>query len=274
VARREDIVNTIWDELDHLSDDGLMLYIWSWTNTKCGMAGIYKVARRKLVEGRFSEERLDAALAELEEEGLLRYVNGVLWNCARVKRLSAISQNIAKSIAKDLGEIDPANPIVAEFVSRYGGHPELKGLQTLCQGSQDPPENVGVEPNLKGSRKGLETLPGRGRGTGSGSSVVNEEFNDWLEHYVATTGYTGTTGSKSARESFAARRREGLTLEELKLATVGCHSDPFNREHHHDVPDTILRVSKVTRYVKMAIAAKQPSEFAKYDKQIGKVAAA
>jgi hypothetical protein len=88
----------------------------------------------------------------------------------------------------------------------------------------------------------------------------SSEFDEWLEHYVATTSYTGTTGTKSAKEAFAARRKEGISLEDLKLATVGCHSDDFCREHHHDVPDTILRVSKVTRYIKMAKATRAPKK--------------
>lgn len=171
-------MNTIWDELDHLSDDGLMLYVWSWTNTKCGMAGVYKVARRKLVEGRFDDERLTAALVELEAEGLLKYVQGVLWNCARVKRLSGISDQIAKSIAKDLAEVDGTNPIAAEFVDRYGKHPKLKGRLTLNRPSGDPQEKVDVEPDSRPSGEGHPTLPGRGRGRGSGKGSGKENNVD------------------------------------------------------------------------------------------------
>jgi hypothetical protein len=252
MARHEDIVNTIWDDLDHLSDDAFMLYVWSFTNLKCGMAGIYPVTRRKLIEGRFDDARLTAALDELEQDGKLFYVDGVLWNKARVQRLSYISDQIAKSIARDLAEVDGANPLLGRFVERYGSHPKLDPHLTLTRASLEGQQSGSVKGKVRPSTEGHPTLPSQGQGSGQGQG----EFEDWLQHYVEVTGYTGTTGSKPARESFTARRREGLSLEELKLATVGCHSDDFNREHHHDVPETILRASKVTRYIKLASGPK------------------
>jgi hypothetical protein len=95
-----------------------------------------------------------------------------------------------------------------------------------------------------------------GPGSGSGSAA---EFGDWLEHYRQTTGKTSVRGSQSARDAFAARRKEGRTLVELKAATVGCHGDEFCREHGHDVPETILRASKVERYIQLAAHPVRPS---------------
>lgn len=130
MARHEDIVNTIWDDLDHLGNDAFFLYVWSFTNTKCGMAGIYPVTRRKLVEGRFADEQLTAALAELEGDEKLFYLDGVLWNKGRVSRLygfdkEKLSRTIAESIAKDLRAIAPTNPLLARWFERYGDHPNL-----------------------------------------------------------------------------------------------------------------------------------------------------
>jgi hypothetical protein len=168
VARREDIVNTFWDEVDHLSDDAVMLYIWSWTNTKAGMAGIYRIARRKLVEGRFDEERLSTALAELEDDGKLFYKDGVLWCVARVKRLSSIHETIAKSIAKDLGEIDAGHPLLQRFVEKYGSHPNLDDLLTLFRPSPEGPQDPGPKPNSRPSLDPPERVHGRGSGNGPG----------------------------------------------------------------------------------------------------------
>lgn len=75
------------------------------------------------------------------------------------------------------------------------------------------------------------------------------EFAEWLEHYRETTGRTSVRGSKGAREAFGARRDEGRTLEDLKTATVGAHSDDYLRRNGYDTPDTILRASKVERYI-------------------------
>jgi hypothetical protein len=182
VARHEDIVNTIWDELDHLSDDAFMLYVWSWTNLKCGMAGIYKVARRKLVEGRLNEDgRLEPALAELESDGRLYYLDGVLWCVARVKRLSMISENIAKAVAKDLREIDPANPLVDRFIERYGNHPKLEPHLSLNRPSHEPQAIGSVDGIRRGSPEGRLTLPCQGQGQGQGKNQVVLEVLERLE---------------------------------------------------------------------------------------------
>lgn len=69
-----------------------------------------------------------------------------------------------------------------------------------------------------------------------------DEFEEWLLHYRETTGRPAL-GSAAAREAFTARRREGATLDQLKLATVGCHADKWRRDRGHDVPETILRRS-------------------------------
>ena len=106
-------------------------------------------------------------------------------------------------------------------------------------------------------------------------SYSNSEFSSWLEHYRATTGKTKVRGSKPAFDSFLARRRDGLTLDDLKLATVGCHSDGFCREHGHDVPETILRASKVTRYIELGRKpkAKQAVDRSRYDEGVIEVQA-
>jgi hypothetical protein len=75
-------------------------------------------------------------------------------------------------------------------------------------------------------------------------------FDEWLEHYRETTGRP-VRGSKPARKQFAARLDDGYTLDDLKLATVGCHGDKFCRDNAFDVPETILRASKITRYIEL-----------------------
>lgn len=84
------------------------------------------------------------------------------------------------------------------------------------------------------------------------STSKSSSFSEWLTHYRETTGKTSVRGSRPARESFNARLGDGYSLEELKLATVGCHGDEFCRENGHDVPETILRASKVNRYIQLA----------------------
>lgn len=117
----------------------------------------------------------------------------------------------------------------------------------------DPParEASGSPPVALPEPSSQEGNGREGKGTG------NAEFEDWLEHYNLTTE-SRATGSKAARGAFNARRREGRSLDDLKLATVGCHSDDYNREHGHDVPETILREGKVERYIRLGRKASKP----------------
>lgn len=173
MPRREDIVNSIWDELDDVENDALLLYLWSFTNPRCGMAGIYAVPKRKLVEGRLQEDALDEALAQLSERGLLEYVDGVLWCRARVKRLNTKTEQIAKAIAKDLAEIPAGHPLFTAFYEAYEGfefgnsnltlaRPSGEGRVTLSGGS----EGGSTKPDSRGSGDPPGTLPGRGNGNG------------------------------------------------------------------------------------------------------------
>lgn len=169
MARHEDIVNTIWDDLDHLSNDAFMLYVWSWTNVKCGMAGIYRISRRRLLEGRLETPALDAALAELEADDKLYYLDGVLWSKARVSHLSGfhkgrLSDVIVRSIVKDLRTIDRDNPLLMKFAARYGDHPSLEGHLTVYRPS---PEGHQLG-STSGESDGLQTVQGQGQGQGQG----------------------------------------------------------------------------------------------------------
>lgn len=82
------------------------------------------------------------------------------------------------------------------------------------------------------------------------------DFDSWLADYHEVTGKRSVTGSKPARREFNARVRDGYSLDALKAATRGCHSDEFCRTNGHDIPETILRASKVERYI--ALAAQGP----------------
>jgi hypothetical protein len=112
-------------------------------------------------------------------------------------------------------------------------------------------------------RNGGGTESEKKPGSSSGSSRTNNgkkngsAFDSWLRHYRETTDHSDVRGSKAARAQFAARLGEGFSVDELKLATEGCHGDEFCRTHGHDVPETILRASKVQRYVNLGRKGKR-----------------
>lgn len=116
-------------------------------------------------------------------------------------------------------------------------------------------------------RRDIYVKDGVTQGMGMGKGM-GKEFEDWLKHYQATTGKTNVRGSKPARDAFASRRRDGYSTDDLKLATVGCHGDDFCRENGHDVPETILRASKVTRYIELGRGPK--GDISKASKYAGK----
>ena len=69
MSRNENVDNSIWHDpdFDALSNAAQHFYLWSFTNPRCGMAGIYLCPRRQLLEGRLSDKNLDAVLAELAD---------------------------------------------------------------------------------------------------------------------------------------------------------------------------------------------------------------
>lgn len=127
-ARREDILNTFWDDedVDALSNNAVLLYLWSFTNQRCGMAGVYACSRRGLCEGRLKPAPLEKALAELQAAGLLYYLEGWIWVCARVKRLSTINPNIARSIHRDVENAPEGHEFKSSFWGRYHDDARLK----------------------------------------------------------------------------------------------------------------------------------------------------
>jgi hypothetical protein len=113
------------------------------------------------------------------------------------------------------------------------------------------------------SERDIYVTEGVTPGTGLGKGI-GKEFKNWLQHYRETTGRSKVQGSRPAQDAFGARRKEGYSVDDLKLATVGCHGDDFCRENGHDVPETILRASKVTRYIELGRKTK-PANASKYE---------
>jgi hypothetical protein len=200
------------------------------------------------------DQLVRARLWERTEDGFLIHDFGV-YNLTRGQVEAQIEQRRAAGLAsaKVRGSL-PERP-VERVVERPVDEP-------MDEGSNDPLGARSTKPEGEGGTLGGEGMSGSGSGNplanGSGTSPSTSrsvararggEFDDWIEHYREATGRTEVRGSKAARQAFGARRQEGFSVEELKLATVGSHGDAFCREHGHDVPETILRASKVQRYI-------------------------
>jgi hypothetical protein len=140
VSRREDIDNSIWSDPDFntLTPNAKLVYVWAFTNPRCGMAGLYKVIPGAIaLETGLDADAITAALRELAETRFVQYERGVLWVRSRVKHLRTKTPQIAKAIARDVEHIGN-DPLQAAFLAEYRSLGWLADpLQTLTRGSGD-----------------------------------------------------------------------------------------------------------------------------------------
>lgn len=81
----------------------------------------------------------------------------------------------------------------------------------------------------------------------------SQDFEDWAAHYQVTTEHDlparTTKAFRSVVTSYDARRNEGYTPDDLKLATAGAHGDSYRRENGYDVAESILRPTKIAALI-------------------------
>jgi hypothetical protein len=222
VARREDFDNSIWNDPDFLalSSDARLVYIWTWTNPRCGMAGIYKLApSQAAAETGLPEVRVRTALVELGEARFAFYEGNVLWVRTRVKHLRQKTKQIAVAVANDLRRISDSNPLKAQFLATYAHHVWLKdyvsgeGRVSLENPSSDPIHPVDGHSTVTGGGNGGGTGEkgwGPGKGNNRFSAPVSlawapspedvamrdEHFPDWEVEAVANSAATLRLGRK------------------------------------------------------------------------------
>jgi hypothetical protein len=171
VSRNEDFDNSFWSQevVEGLSADATLLYIWSWTNPHCGMAGLYELGVRPMTESNVAADRILDAFEELAVRNLAFYVKGVVFVRARVKRLRTKSPQIAKSIAKDVALVDPAHPLRVRWVETYRNTSWLRaalaeGRVNLRGTSGEPQGKLDAEPNVVSLARTSQEVPLSGTG--------------------------------------------------------------------------------------------------------------
>ena len=179
VSRREDVDNGIWADPDFagLSAQAKIVYLWSFTNPRCGMAGIYRVdaARTAAFECSLEADEATAAIEELTTARFLFCAEGVLWVRSRLRYLRTRTEQIAKSVAKDLEQIPPEHPLRLAWLNAYGDQVWLQKhhvLEDVVSDSavvkqlslvpdpgptRDFPNLTRTSPEVPGSRSGLTT---------------------------------------------------------------------------------------------------------------------
>lgn len=171
MGRREDIDTGIWSDPDFmdLSPVAKSVYLWSFTNQRIGMAGIYRVGRRAIeLETGWIGDDLDAALTELEETRFAFYDGRVMFVRSRVKHLRTTSPSIAKSIEKDMAAVN-GHPFADLWRAEnrhldwlFAAHRIPDTPLTPPPGGPDTPSTppAGGAEGVQGTGKGKEGGPG------------------------------------------------------------------------------------------------------------------
>ena len=194
VSRREDIDNAVWDDEDFaaLTAPAKLVYLWSFTNRRCGMAGLYKVTVRAIAgDTNLDVTSVEEALEVLADARFLFHEEGVLWVRSRVKLLRSRNPGIAKAIVADVASINPAHPLRARFLEEYRdvpwpgqllpelladlpnetvGQPLGNGSETVGQPLGNGSRSPGTEPYPKPLSDRSPTVQGKGIGIGSSRS--------------------------------------------------------------------------------------------------------
>jgi hypothetical protein len=233
MSRREDIDNAIWSDPDFeaLSANATLLYLWSFTNLRCGMAGLYKTSMRTMTESKVPLQDLPDTLAELEATSFAFYEDSVLWVRTRVKHLRSRSPQMARAVANDVLKITSAHPLRARFLEEYGSDPWLR--DTLEIPYAEGIGNLSENPVGKGD---LDTLSGpsregpgqrQGQGQGQEPSSTNEQrvFDAWLD----STGKTTRTMFDEKRRRVIRRALKSYPVVDLTDAVKGWRHSPYHR---------------------------------------------
>ena len=184
MARNEDVSTTFWEDedVDHLSDDAAFIYLWSFTNERCNMAGIYQVKSRSIIEGRMTPARRSAALEELAEQRFLYYVDGWLWVRSRVKRLRTRGTNMGLAVVKMLRKVPEDHPLRAAFLTEYLKNSWVS--KALCEAKFEDPSEPLANPSQGlqglGKGKGLKEKGSGEKGKGADLDALPEDFDPSL----------------------------------------------------------------------------------------------
>lgn len=157
MSRREDIDTAIWSDPDFLgfTPAAKLLYVWTFTNPRCGMSGLYKVVRQAIeMETGMGAKRIQEALDELADARFAYFDGRVMWVRGRIKHLRSKSPNIAKSIGRDVEAIG-AHEYTSDLLERYRSVDWLEGtLGTLYKTLGNPSNPSNPSEGVQGKGKG------------------------------------------------------------------------------------------------------------------------
>jgi hypothetical protein len=125
-----------------------------------------------------------------------------------------------------------------------------------------PAGSVGSPPAVSGGSVNREE--GQRSSSPEKPSPEIPEFGEWMGHHHSVTGMdvlrAGTQARRRIASMYAARRGEGYSHEDLKLAVDGAWADEFRRENGHFGHESVLRPTKVADLISKGRRARAAAE--------------
>lgn len=172
MASVADIQVAIWadPEFEALPNDAALLYLWSFSNPLINPAGLYRVSRSKLLDGRLTGAKLDAALEALADGRFVFYsTDAYLWVRSHARNFRSPGEKTIKSIEQTLRKVGH-HPLVVAFIDEYRTRPSTKlhGLTARL----DVLAEEGLAEPLEGPSKGLDISLSRAKSEGPSRPLV------------------------------------------------------------------------------------------------------
>ena len=153
----EYVETALWSDpvFGQLKPHAKLLYVWSFTNPRCNIVGIYKVGRPQMsVETGITPRRLQESLDELANAHLVFYDDTYIFVRARVKYLHGKSPNTAKGIRHELAKLDIRHAFTQAFLFLYQDT-DWDQLRDILGGFETPSSNPLLNGFCEGATKGL-----------------------------------------------------------------------------------------------------------------------
>jgi len=262
MSRREDVDNAVWSDTDFFrcTPEAKLLYLWSFTNPRCGMAGIYKVPLEVVALETGLAERTDTAMDELVAADFLAYEDEVLFVRSRVKHLRTRTPNVATSIGNDVQAINPAHSLRRRFLEM---HPETGWLGEVLAGLKRESAEVHEKADKQRESSTLEgtsnEVPGKGKGRARvkaieepQTDVARELFDYWRER----CNHPGAHWTPARQKHVKARLSEGYSPEQIRQGIDGGALNPPKSDDGHVVHDDLVSICRngdqLERYIARA----------------------
>lgn len=257
MSRREDIDSSVWSDPDfaELTPEAKLVYLWSFTNDRCNMAGIYKVSVGAIVfETSLVIDRVNDAIEELAALNFLSFDGRWLWVKARVKYLRNRTQQIAVSISNTIDRLE-GHEFAEAFVQRYGGYDWLAGHLNLNRGSDEPQSRIesgSREP--QGQGQGLVVVV---RPSSNDGKTTTELTRELFAYWQRECNHPLSKPTKERLAKIRARLNEDYSPEDIATAIDGARRGAYVDDHGKRFDDIELicrNASKLELFISRATA--------------------